>query len=129
MLQGVAALKLHNLYEKPLHKYICEKLQKSPQKKQAVIKTLAEKSGIIHSQKQPSNNATSNETVPFIKNFFTCPDIVYPMAGIKNEITIHQNSTKKLERKYYLTKILQGSLQKLYWITTPVSDKVKCRSM
>ena len=75
---------------------VCEKLQKSPQKKQAVIKTLAEKSGIIHSQKQPSNNVTSNETVSFTKNFFTCPDIVYTMAGIKNEITIHQNSTKNL---------------------------------
>ena len=48
-----------------------------PLKKQAVIKALARKSGIIHSEKQPSNNVSSNETAQFIKNFFTCLDIVY----------------------------------------------------
>ena len=54
-----------------------EKLPKSLWKKQTVIKALAKKSEIIHSEKQPSNNVTTNETKQLVKNFFKCPDIVY----------------------------------------------------
>ena len=104
-LQGVAALKLPNLQEKPFHKYV-KSYKNLHRKKQAVIKALAKKSGIIHSQKQSGNNVTANKTVPLVKNFFTCPDIVYTMIGIRDEITIQKNGTKKLERKYYLIMIL-----------------------
>ena len=45
-------------------------------KKQAVIKALAEKSGIIYSEKQPSNIVTSNETAQFVKNLLPQTDIV-----------------------------------------------------
>ena len=60
-----------------------------------MIKALAKKSGIIHSEKQPSSNVTSNETAEFVKNFFTRPDIVYTMPGMKDDITIWENGTKK----------------------------------
>ena len=36
-------------------------------KKQTVVKTVVKNSGIIHSEKQPSNNITSNKTAQFIK--------------------------------------------------------------
>ena len=45
-------------------------------------------SGIIYSEKQPSNNVTSKETIKFLKIFFTRPDIVYTMPDMKDEITI-----------------------------------------
>ena len=62
---------------------ICEKLPKSSQKKQVVIKSLAEKSVIIHSEKQPSHNVTS-KIAQFVKNFFTHPDIFYKMLDMKD---------------------------------------------
>ena len=48
----------------------------STEKKQAVIKALAGKSGIIHNEKHPSNIVTSTETAQFVKNFLPHPDIV-----------------------------------------------------
>ena len=89
-MEAAALMNIANSYKTPQSlgksfSRICEKLPKSPLKKQAVIKALA---GIIHSEKQPSNNVTSIETAQFVKNFFAHPDIVYTMPGMKVEITI-----------------------------------------
>ena len=46
---------------------MCEKLSKSPTKKQAVIQTIAKQSGVIHSEKQPGNNDISNEITTALK--------------------------------------------------------------
>ena len=60
------------------------------QKKQAVIKALAKKSGIIHSKKQPSN-VTSNEAAQFVKIFFT-----HTKPDTKDEMTSCKNGTKNI---------------------------------
>ena len=72
-----------------------------------MIKTLAIKSGIIHSEKQSSNSVTSNKTAQFVKNVFRCPDIVYTMSGMKGEITIWENGTKEHDRMYHLIMFLK----------------------
>ena len=72
--------------------------------------------------KQPSN-VTTNETAQFVKNFFKHPDIVYIMPGMKDEITIWENGTKKREKNYYFIMFLRKDY-KIY-IELPVSDKVK----
>ena len=77
-------------------------LPKSPRKKQVSIKALAKKSGIIHSEKQLSNNVTSTETAQLVKNFFTHSGIGSTMPGIKYEVSIWENGAKKHETKYYL---------------------------
>ena len=69
---------------------VYENLQNLHKQKQAVIKSLAKKSGIIHSEKQCSNNVTSNKTAVFVKNLCTHPDIVYTMPSTKDEITIRE---------------------------------------
>ena len=72
-----------------------------------MIKTLAIKSGIIHSENQSSNSVTSNKTAQFVKNVFRCPDIVYTMSGMKGEITIWENGTKEHDRTYHLIMFLK----------------------
>ena len=91
-------------------------------KKQTVIKVLAKKSGIIQSEKQPSNNVTSNKIAQLVKYFFTGPVIVYTVLEIKDEITSWTNGTKKRERKYYLIMFMQ-EVYKIY-TELPVSDQV-----
>ena len=71
--------------------------------------------------KQPSN-VTTNETAQFVKNFFKHPDIVYIMPGMKDEITIWENGTKKRKKNYYFIMFLRKAY-KMY-IELPVSDKV-----
>ena len=73
-----------------------------------MIKALAKKSGIINSEKLPSNNVTSDETAQFIKNFFTHPDFVYTMPGMKDEITISENGTKKVLPHHVSLRSLQN---------------------
>ena len=80
-------------------------LPKSPRKKQVSIKALAKKSGIIHSEKQLSNNVTSTETVNLVKNFFTHSGIGSTMPGVKDEVSIWEIGAKKHETKYYLAII------------------------
>ena len=56
------------------------------------------------------------------KNFFTGLDVIYTMSGMKDEISIWENITKKRERKYYLAMVVREA----YKIYTEllVSDKV-----
>ena len=86
-------------------------------------KALAKKSEIIHREKAPHDNVTSNEKAQFAKNFFTGLDIIYTMSGMKDEITIWENITKKCERKYYLAMVVREAY-KIY-AELLVSDKVK----
>ena len=110
-MEGAAVINIANSCKTPqsLGKAISrvyENLQNLHRQKQAVIKALAKKSGIIHSEKQCSNNVTSNETAVFVKNLCAHPYIVYTMPGMKDEITIrekglpHRVSGRRLQNFY-----------------------------
>ena len=110
-MEGAAVINIANSCKTPqsLGKAISrvyENLQNLHRQKQAVIKALAKKSGIIHSEKQCSNNVTSNETAVFVKNLCAHPYIVYTMPGMKDETTIrekvlpHRVSGRRLQNFY-----------------------------
>ena len=42
----------------------------------------------IQSEIHPTNNATSNDTAQFEKNFFIRSDIIYTVTGKKDDISI-----------------------------------------
>ena len=60
------------------------------EKNPAVIKALAKQAGVLipaEKSKKKSANCISEETVQFVKDFYTRSDIVYTMPGMKDELT------------------------------------------
>ena len=72
------------------------KLPNSPRKKTAVIKVLGKQAGVLPAEKskKKSANCISEETMQFVKDFYTCSDIVYTLPGMKNELTIWEKGVK-----------------------------------
>ena len=98
---------------------VCEKLPKSRQKKQAVTKVIAEKPGIIHSEKQSSNNIASNKTAQFVKTF--CTPWYCLHNAMKDEINIWEYGTNKFDKvKFSKFRDLSPKIKLL--------DKISCRS-
>ena len=57
--------------------------------------------------KKKSASCISQETIKFVKGFYTHTDIFYTMPGIEDELTIWEKGVKRYERNYYLTMFLQ----------------------
>ena len=74
---------------------VSQKLPSSTRKKTTVIKVLAKWAGVISTEesKKKSASCISEETIKFVKDFYTCSDIVYTMPGMKDEDCI---DSKKL---------------------------------
>ena len=54
-----------------------------------MIKALAKQAGVLPAEKskKKSANCISEETMQFVKDFYTRSDIVYTMPGMKDELT------------------------------------------
>ena len=95
------------------------KVTKIPTKKQAVTKAIAEKPGIIHSEKQSSNNIASNKTAQFAKTFYTPWYCLH--NAMKYEINIWEYGTNKFDKVKFSKFCDLSPKNKLL-------DKISCRS-
>ena len=104
---------------------VSQKLPSSTRKKTTVIKVLAKWAGVISTEesKKKSASCISEETIKFVKDFYTCSDIVYTMPGMKDELTIWEKGVKKCEQKYYLTMFLREAYN--IYSNLPITEKVK----
>ena len=104
---------------------VSQKLPSSPRKKTAVIKVLAKRAGVFPAEKskKKSTSCISEEITKFVKDFYTCSDIVYTMPGMKDELTAWDKGAKRCERKYYLAMFLREAYS--IYINLPVTEKVK----
>ena len=104
---------------------VSQKLPSSPRKKTVVIKVLAKRAGVIPAEKSKKKSASciSEETIKFVKDFYTHSDIVYTIQGMKDELPIWEKRVKRRERKYYLTMFL-GEAYNIY-SNLPITEKVK----
>ena len=78
---------------------VSQKLPSSPRKKTTVIKVLAKHAGVIPPEKSKNKSAgcISEETTKFVKDFYTCSDIVYTIPGMKDRLTIWEKGVKRCE--------------------------------
>ena len=104
---------------------VSQKLPNSPRKKTAVIKVLAKRAGVFPAEKSKKKSASciSEETIKFVKHFYTRSDIVYTMPGMKDELTAWEKGAKRCEQKYYLAMFLREAYS--IYINLPVTEKVK----
>ena len=73
--------------------------------------------------KKKSASCIFEETIKFVKDFYTCSDIVYTMPGMKDELTIWEKGVKRHEQKYYLTMFLQEAYN--IYSNLPITERVK----
>ena len=85
----------------------------SPRKRALVFTGVARKIG-VHLESKMTEQITekrerrlSMDTVECIKTFYTNPDIVYTMPGMRDEMTVWEEGKKMKMRKYYLTVFLR----------------------
>ena len=90
-----------------------------------MIKALAKQAEVLpveKSEKKPAN-CISEETMQFVKDFYTRSDIVYNMPGMKDELTIWEKGVKRCEQRYYPTIFLQETYN--IYINFLITEKVK----
>ena len=80
-------------------------LPKSTGKKRAIIVKLASIEGIQVLKKQKKKE--ESEIQAKVKDFFARPDIIYVCPGLKDEVTVWNNSKKDKLRKSYMTMFLR----------------------
>lgn len=51
------------------------------------------------------------EIVESVTQFYFCPDIIYTMPGMADEMTVWENGKKTKLRKYFLTMFLREAFQ------------------
>ena len=83
-------------------------LPKSPRKKAQVVLGLAEAVGVnLNESMERKLNEKTERKQKLVKKFFFEKDIVYTAPGMKDLITVCENSKKQRLSKYYLTMYLR----------------------
>lgn len=104
-----------------------KKLPYLPRIKVAVVKDLAKGAGFKIDEKtapKASGKAIYSELMEQVRNLFICPDIVYTMPGMKDEITFWEKGVKTKQWKYYLIMFLREAYE-IYKQSSDYTNKVK----